>query len=92
MPNTINISRNMKFFVYIIGTKYPKVQTYVGWSNDIKKRLKAHNESKGAKFTRGSKWKLLYQEELFSKSEAMRREVQLKKDRQLRSQLRNKLI
>ena len=82
----------MRFFVYIIGTKYPKVQTYVGWSNDIKKRLKAHNESKGAKFTRGSQWKLLYQEELSSKSEAMRREAHLKKNRKLRSQLRNQLI
>ena len=92
MPNTINISRNMRFFVYVIGTKYPKVRTYVGWSNNIIKRLKAHNESKGAKFTRGSKWKLLYQEELSSKSEAMRREIFLKKGRQLRSQLRNKLI
>ena len=48
MPNTINISKNMRFFVYIIGTKHPKVRTYVGWSNDVKKRLKAHNESKGA--------------------------------------------
>ena len=61
----------MRFFVYIIGTKYPKLRTYVGWSNDVEKRLKAHNNSKGAKFTRGSKWKLLYQEELSSKSEAM---------------------
>ena len=69
-----------------------RVRTYVGWSNDVEKRLKAHNNSKGAKFTRGSKWKLLYQEELSSKSEAMRREIYLKKDRQLRSQLRNKLI
>ena len=92
MPNTINISRNMKFFVYIIGTKHPKVRTYVCLSNDVEKRLKAHNNSKGAKFTRGSKWKLLYQEELSSKSEAMRREIFLKKDRHLRSQLRNKLI
>jgi len=89
MPNTINISKNMRFFVYIIGTKHPKVRTYVGWSNDIEKRLKAHNNSKGAKFTRGSKWKLLYQEELSSKSEAMRREIYLKKDKKLRSQLRN---
>ena len=82
----------MRFFVYIIGTKHPKERKYVGWSNDDEKRLKAHNNSKGAKFTRGSKWKLLYQEELSSKSEAMRREIYLKKDRQLRSQLRNKLI
>ena len=89
MPNTINISKNMRFFVYIIGAKHPKVRTYVGWSNNVEKRLKAHNNSKGAKFTRGSKWKLLYQEELSSKSEAMRREIYLKKDRQLRSQLRN---
>ena len=79
----------MRFFVYIIGTKHPKIRTYVGWSNDVEKRLKAHNNSKGAKFTRGSKWKLLYQEELPSKSEAMRREIYLKKDKQLRSQLRN---
>ena len=78
-----------KPFPEIIGTKHPKVRTYVGWSNDVEKRLKAHNNSKGAKFTRGSKWKLLYQEELSSKSEAMRREIYLKKDRQLRSQLRN---
>ena len=58
MPNTINMSKNMRFFVYIIGTKHPKVRTYVGWSNDVEKRLKVHNNSKGAKFTRGSKWKL----------------------------------
>ena len=92
MPNTIIISKHLRFFVYIIGTNHPKARVYVGWSNDVKKRLKAHNNSKGAKFTRGSKWKLLYQEELSSKSEAMRREIFLKKDRQLRSQLRNKLI
>ena len=43
----------MKFYVYIIGTTNPKPRTYVGWSNDIDKRIRAHNASKGAKYTRG---------------------------------------
>ena len=52
----------MPFYVYIIGTKEPKKRTDVGWTNNIKKRLELHNTSKGAKFTRGSKWVLLYKE------------------------------
>ena len=82
----------MKFYVYIIGTTNPRVRTYVGWSNDVNKRIKAHNTSRGAKYTRGSKWKLLYKETLNSKSDAMKREAVLKKDRKFRTQLRTKLI
>ena len=84
--------RIMKFYVYIIGTTNPKPRTYVGWSNNIDKRIRAHNASKGAKYTRGSKWKLLYKEIFVSKSEAMKREIVLKKDRKLRTQLRKKLV
>jgi putative endonuclease len=81
----------MKFFVYVIGTNSTTHKTYVGWTNDVEKRLKAHNSSKGAKSTRGYEWKLLYKEELNSKSEAMKREYELKKDTKFRSDLR-KLI
>ena len=81
----------MRFFIYVIGTDTPIYKTYVGWTNDVEKRLEAHNNSKGAKSTKGYKWKLLYQEELASKSEAMKREYQLKKDKKFRSHLR-KLI
>ena len=82
----------MKFYVYIIGTINPKPRTYVGLSNNIDKRIRAHNASKGAKYTRGSKWKLLYKEIFESKSDAMKREIVLKKDRKLRTQLRKKLV
>ena len=41
--------------------------TYVGYTNDLKKRIKLHNSGKGAKFTRGRKWKLIYKEKLNSK-------------------------
>ncbi len=81
----------MRFFVYVIGTNASIHKTYVGWTNDVEKRLKAHNSSKGAKSTRGYEWKLLYKEELNSKSEAMKREYELKKDTKFRSDLR-KLI
>ena len=50
----------MRFFVYVIGTNSTIHKTYVGWTNDVEKRLEAHNSSKGAKSTRGHEWKLLY--------------------------------
>ena len=78
----------MSFYVYIIGSIQPRRRTYVGWTTDINKRIKAHNASKGAKFTRGSQWKLLYKEKFETKSEAMKREIQLKKDTNFRSHLR----
>ena len=81
----------MTFFVYLIGTrKKIKLTTYVGYTNNIKKRLHLHNSGKGAKFTRGRKWKLLYSEKLHSKSSALKREYKLKKDNNFRKSIREK--
>ena len=82
----------MSFYVYIIGSIQPRRRTYVGWTTDISKRIKAHNTSKGAKFTRGSQWKLLYKEKFETKSEAMKREIKLKKDTNFRSHLRQNVL
>ena len=41
--------------------------TYVGYTNNLKKRIDLHNNNKGAKFTRGRKWKLIYKEKTNSK-------------------------
>ena len=82
----------MPFYVYIIGSNEPRKRTYVGWTTDINKRLKAHNTSKGAKFTRGSQWKILHKEKLETKSDAMKREVELKKDKVFRSHLRQNIL
>ena len=64
--------------------------TYVGYTKDLKKRLSLHNSSKGAKFTRGRKWKLIYKEKLKSKSEAISREYYIKKNRILRNKIKKK--
>lgn len=53
---------------------------YTGWTNDIEKRLRAHNEGRGAKYTRGrTPAELVYLEEFDTKEAAMKREAAIKK-------------
>ncbi len=52
---------------------------YTGWTNDIEKRLKAHNAGKGAKYTKGRRpVQLVYSEEFETREEAMKREYEIK--------------
>ena len=75
----------MTYFVYmLLTTRKNKFITYVGYTSDLTKRLKQHNNSKGAKFTRGSKWKLIYYKKYRNKKLAMINEYKLKKDYKLR--------
>ena len=67
-PNILAQIKLMTYFVYLIGScKKSKVTTYAGYTNNLKNRIEKHNSSKGAKFTRGKKWKLLYQKKFSSK-------------------------
>ena len=63
--------------------------TYVGYTNNLVKRIELHNSNKGAKFTRGRKWKLIYKEKYNSKKEAISREYYIKKNRTLRNRIKN---
>ena len=63
--------------------------TYVGYTNDLKKRVNLHNSNKGAKFTKGRKWKLIYREKHSSKKEAISREYYIKNNRTLRNKIKN---
>ena len=70
----------MGHFVYVINCdKNSKSTTYVGYTNNLKKRLDLHNSGKGAKFTRGRRWKVIYKEKYSTKSEALSREHFIKK-------------
>ena len=76
----------MTYFVYLIGSyKFNKLITYVGYTNNLKKRLILHNRGKGAKFTRGRHWKIVYSEKYDTKSEAISREYYIKKNRKFRN-------
>nr|WP_314465990.1 GIY-YIG nuclease family protein [uncultured Clostridium sp.] len=53
---------------------------YCGWTNHLEKRIEAHNQGKGAKYTKTRRpVELVYYESYPTKEEAMRREVQIKK-------------
>ena len=70
----------MNYYVYLlISQNSKKIISYVGYTNNLKKRLILHNNSKAAKFTRGRNWKLIYKQLYNSKSLAMKEEYKLKK-------------
>ena len=78
----------MYYYVYLIVTKFKKkIISYVGYTNNLKKRLNLHNSSKGAKFTRGKKWEIAHFKMYSSKNKAMKEESLLKKNTQKRTLL-----
>ena len=77
------------FSVYlIVSIKNKKVYSYVGYTNDLKKRIFKHNNSIGAKYTKGKFWKLAYFKNYKSKSRAMSEEYKLKKNYKLRNKIK----
>tara|TARA_B100000963_G_scaffold336593_1_gene331796 strand:- start:12061 stop:12315 length:255 start_codon:yes stop_codon:yes gene_type:complete len=81
----------MKYYVYLlISSVNNKLVSYVGYTNDLKKRLHLHNSSKGAKFTKGKKWKMAYFQEYSNKKSAMREEYLLKKNTKKRNMIKKR--
>ena len=79
----------MTYFVYLIGCyRSNKLTTYVGYTNNLEKRIKLHNDGKGAKFTKGKKWKLIYSKKYQTKRTAMIEEYKLKKNYKLRKKIK----
>ena len=79
----------MKYYVYLIVSKNKqKYLSYVGYTNNLKKRLAKHNASKGAKFTRGRKWTLVYKKCYNSRSQALKNEYLLKKNYKKRQEIK----
>ena len=79
----------MYFYVYMLVSRGNRPVSYVGYTNNLKNRIKLHNSGKGAKFTRGRKWKLIYKEKFTSKNKAILREYYIKKNRTLRNKIKN---
>lgn len=67
----------MKFFVYML--ECSDGTFYTGWTNNLEKRLAAHNNRRGAKYTKTRlPVKLIYKEECLNKSDALKREHAIK--------------
>ena len=82
----------MSYYVYMLKSIEKKPVTYVGYTINLKDRINLHNKGKGAKFTRGRKWKLIYKEKFTSKKEAISREYYIKKNRSQRNKIKNKYL
>lgn len=66
-----------KYFIYIVRCRDGSL--YTGYTNDVTARVEKHNSGKGAKYTKTRRpVKLVYQETFETKSEAMKREYQIK--------------
>ena len=79
----------MSFYVYMLKSLSRRSVTYVGYTNNLVKRIALHNSNKGAKFTKGRKWKLIYKEKYNSKKEAISREYYIKNNRTFRNKIKN---
>ena len=81
----------MTYFVYMLKcVSSVKKKTYVGYTIDINKILKLHNNNKGAKYTKGNQWIVIYKKRFYSKSKAMSYEYILKHDRKRRMEIYKK--
>jgi putative endonuclease len=69
-----------------------KYISYVGYTKDLKKRVLLHNDSKGAKFTKGNFWKLIYKKKYNTKSLAMKEEYKLKKNYKKRNIIKTNFL
>ena len=83
----------MKFYVYMILSKINnKYVSYVGYTTNLNKRVLLHNNSKGAKFTKGNFWKIIYKKKYLTKNIAMVEEYKLKKNYKKRSLIKYKYL
>ena len=71
--------------------KYGKIKTYVGYTNNLKKRLNKHNLGKGAKSTRGRSWKIIFKKAYKNKSLALKAEYYLKTNYGIRNKIKNNM-
>ena len=83
----------MNYYVYILININGKTNpTYVGYTKNIYDRLKLHNTSRGAKFTRGRLWRIIYKKRYKNKSEAMKYEYKIKNDKLLRAKIKSSYL
>jgi len=83
----------MNYFVYLLITTNTKRKiTYVGYTNNLTKRINLHNDGKGAKFTRGRNWKLIFFKKYDNKKTAMKEEYRFKKNSSLRRMIKTNYL
>ena len=77
------------YYVYVISDKEGEI--YIGYTNDLERRISEHNSSKNVGYTRNQKWQYVYYEAYTSKIDAILREKRLKSHGQSKRQLKARI-
>jgi len=79
------------YYVYLIKS-IPTAKVYVGYTNDLRRRIKEHNERKGGKYTKNKgPFNLVYYEAYKSEGDAKKREDALKLHKKAYTQLKKRI-
>jgi putative endonuclease len=81
----------MDYWVYMLKSIEKKPVTYVGYTKNLKNRLKLHNVGKGAKSTRGRYWRVIFKKAYKNKSLALKAEYYLKTNYSIRNKIKNNM-
>ena len=81
----------MNYCVYMLKSIEKKPVTYVGYTKNLKNRLKLHNVGKGAKSTRGRYWRVIFKKAYKNKSLALKAEYYLKTNYSIRNKIRSNM-
>ena len=76
----------------LIGKKKDKFVTYIGYTNNLVRRLRKHNTNKGAKYTRGNKWNIIFTKSFKTKKKAFTYEYFLKNNKKLRKIIKDQYL
>ena len=79
------------YYVYIIENVENTKEHYVGYTSNLKKRIKEHNSEDNKGYTRGRKWRLVYYEAYLDKSIAYKRDQRIKRHSKIRKILYKRL-
>ena len=79
------------YYVYLLQNVADEKDVYIGYTNNLKRRLKEHNLASNRGYTRGKQWRLVYYESYLAESDARRRERRLKQDGRARYQLMRRI-
>jgi putative endonuclease len=65
------------FYVYLL-QEIERKKVYVGYTNDLRRRVKEHQTGTACQTTKSGKWQLVCYESFLAKEDAMMRERKLK--------------
>jgi putative endonuclease len=79
------------FYVYLLRDAKSQ-NTYIGYTNDLKRRIDEHQTGKACQTTRTGDWQLVYYEAFLAKEDAMMRERKLKHHGMAKTKLFERLV